>query len=61
LVVLGDLLLDETVGAFVFEKRTGLGSRMALLIMAFASAGNVGATTLRPGVLQNQASMLCEW
>ncbi len=34
---------------------------MALLIMALASAGKVGATTLRPGVLENQASMLCEW
>jgi hypothetical protein len=34
---------------------------MALLSIAFASAGNVGATTFRPGVLQNQASTLWEW
>jgi hypothetical protein len=34
---------------------------MALFRAPLASAGNVGATTLRPGVLQKNASTDWEW
>ena len=39
---------------------TGSSSRMALFSSPYASAGDEGATTFRPGVCANMTSRLCE-